>query len=186
MRRQKAMGNQCSNLPLQHGAAFSGAAGAGGRGSCRGAQGLARAAKPDPLITEVQDWNRYLGEGVPAHPYGKPVQIREACRAPRRRMADGAAVNPRSTSRRFMRSMASSRPSALAFERHHGGIADIDPAKHRLMINGLVDKPLVFTMDDLKRFPGRVQQALLPRVRGQLAAWNGRARSSTAASSPTA
>ena len=29
----------------------------------------------------------------------------------------------------------------------------MDPAKHRLMINGLVDKPLVFTMEDIKRFP---------------------------------
>ncbi len=44
-------------------------------------------------------------------------------------------------------------PNGLCFERHHGGIADVDPAKHRLMINGLVDKPLVFTIDDLKRFP---------------------------------
>ena len=44
-------------------------------------------------------------------------------------------------------------PSGLCFERHHGGIAEIDPADHRLMINGLVDKPLVFTMDDIKRMP---------------------------------
>jgi sulfane dehydrogenase subunit SoxC len=44
-------------------------------------------------------------------------------------------------------------PSGLCFERHHGGIAEIDPAQHRLMINGMVEKPLVFTMADLKRFP---------------------------------
>src|SRR5262249_56254220 len=44
-------------------------------------------------------------------------------------------------------------PSGLCFERHHSGIAEIDPQKHRLMINGLVEKPLVFTMDDLKRMP---------------------------------
>ena len=46
-------------------------------------------------------------------------------------------------------------PSGVAFERHHGGVAEIDPAKYRLMINGLVDKPLVFTLEDLKRFHGR-------------------------------
>jgi sulfane dehydrogenase subunit SoxC len=50
-------------------------------------------------------------------------------------------------------------PSGLCFERHHSGVADIDPAKHRLMINGLVDKPMVFTVDDLKRFPGRINRA---------------------------
>jgi sulfane dehydrogenase subunit SoxC len=32
-------------------------------------------------------------------------------------------------------------------------IPDIDPKQHTLMIHGLVDQPLTFTMDDLKRFP---------------------------------
>jgi sulfane dehydrogenase subunit SoxC len=32
-------------------------------------------------------------------------------------------------------------------------IPDIDPAKHTLMIDGLVDRPRTFTMADLKRFP---------------------------------
>ena len=32
-------------------------------------------------------------------------------------------------------------------------IPDIDPAKHTLMIDGLVDRPRIFTMADLKRFP---------------------------------
>ena len=44
-------------------------------------------------------------------------------------------------------------PNGLCFERHHGGAARINPIEHRLMINGLVDKPLIFTMEDLKRFP---------------------------------
>jgi sulfane dehydrogenase subunit SoxC len=44
-------------------------------------------------------------------------------------------------------------PNGLCFERHHAGIAEIEPGSHRLMINGLVDRQLVFTMADLKRFP---------------------------------
>src|SRR5207237_10090840 len=32
-------------------------------------------------------------------------------------------------------------------------LPDIDPKLHTLMIHGLVDRPLTFTMDDLKRFP---------------------------------
>ena len=44
-------------------------------------------------------------------------------------------------------------PSALHFERHHAGVPDLDPATHTLTIHGLVDRPLVFTMDELKRFP---------------------------------
>jgi sulfane dehydrogenase subunit SoxC len=44
-------------------------------------------------------------------------------------------------------------PSALHFERHHNGVPLIDPTRHRLLVHGLVDRPMVFTMDDLKRFP---------------------------------
>ncbi|MXX05193.1 MAG: sulfite dehydrogenase [Gammaproteobacteria bacterium] len=32
-------------------------------------------------------------------------------------------------------------------------VPDIDPANHRLMIHGLVDRELVFTMEELRRFP---------------------------------
>ena len=44
-------------------------------------------------------------------------------------------------------------PSALHFERHHAGVPDIDPRRHRLMIHGMADRPLMFTVEDLKRFP---------------------------------
>jgi sulfane dehydrogenase subunit SoxC len=44
-------------------------------------------------------------------------------------------------------------PSGLHFERHHAGVPAIDPDRHRLMIHGLVERPLIFTMDELLRFP---------------------------------
>jgi sulfane dehydrogenase subunit SoxC len=44
-------------------------------------------------------------------------------------------------------------PADLHFERHHAGIPTIDPAKHELLIHGLVDKPMKFTLADIKRFP---------------------------------
>ena len=44
-------------------------------------------------------------------------------------------------------------PIDLQFERHHAGVPVIDPARHTLMIHGLVDRPLVFSMDDLRAFP---------------------------------
>jgi sulfane dehydrogenase subunit SoxC len=44
-------------------------------------------------------------------------------------------------------------PNGLFFERHHAGVPTIDPAQHRLMIHGLVRRPLVLTMDDLLRLP---------------------------------
>lgn len=44
-------------------------------------------------------------------------------------------------------------PNGLHFERHHNGVPDIDPDGHLLLIDGLVDKPLTFTVDSLKRYP---------------------------------
>src|SRR6266700_104180 len=44
-------------------------------------------------------------------------------------------------------------PNGLHFERHHSGIPEIKPEAHRLLIHGLVKRPLVFTLDDLMRYP---------------------------------
>ena len=44
-------------------------------------------------------------------------------------------------------------PSDLHFQRHHGGVPLIDPQRYELLIHGMVDRPMVFTLKDLKRFP---------------------------------
>jgi sulfane dehydrogenase subunit SoxC len=51
-------------------------------------------------------------------------------------------------------SVGSITPGALHFVLSHGyDPPDIDPAEHRLLIHGMVDRPLIFTMDDLRRLP---------------------------------
>ena len=45
-------------------------------------------------------------------------------------------------------------PSGLHFLMDHvNGIPDIDPQQHRLLMHGMVERPLSFTMDELRRFP---------------------------------
>jgi sulfane dehydrogenase subunit SoxC len=44
-------------------------------------------------------------------------------------------------------------PSGLHYERHHAGIPNIDPTKHRLIIHGMVDHPMKYSLADLRRFP---------------------------------
>lgn len=112
----------------------------------------ANAAEPDPLITQVQEWNQLLGEGVDAAPYGVPSQFeKEAVR----RDVSWLTADPKSsinfTPLHELDGIIT--PNGLCFERHHGGVAEINPADHRLMVNGLVDQELVFTVEDLKRFP---------------------------------
>jgi sulfane dehydrogenase subunit SoxC len=44
-------------------------------------------------------------------------------------------------------------PSALHFVNTHFGTPTIDPRQHRLMIHGMVDRPLMFTLEELERLP---------------------------------
>ena len=52
-------------------------------------------------------------------------------------------------------------PSDLHFERHHNGVPTIDPLKYELLMHGLVDRPTVFSLADLKRFPSVSRIAFL-------------------------
>lgn len=130
---------------------FLGTAGAAGAGLAAGTA-LAQAPRPDPLITEVQDHARYLGPGVDAAPYGAPSRFEK--HVVRRNVPWLTAESVSSINFTPLHELDGIiTPSGLCFERHHSGVADIDPASHRLMIHGLVDKPLVFTMEDIKRMP---------------------------------
>ncbi|WP_368344215.1 sulfite dehydrogenase [Pelagovum sp. HNIBRBA483] len=106
----------------------------------------------EAVITEKQPWSQYLGEGVDAFPYGSPSK-HEAHVV--RRSVEWLTADPISsvnfTPLHELDGIIT--PNGLCFERHHGGIAEVEPADHRIMINGLVDKPLVFTMQDLMRYP---------------------------------
>ena len=66
--------------------------------------------------------------------------------SPRRR-------NPQSVSRPLQSLDGIITPNGLFFERYHAGRADVIPHQHRLMIHGMVERPLVLTMDDIMRFP---------------------------------
>jgi sulfane dehydrogenase subunit SoxC len=44
-------------------------------------------------------------------------------------------------------------PSDLHFERHHGGVPTIAKDQHELLVHGMVERPMVFRMADLERYP---------------------------------
>ena len=114
--------------------------------------GAARAAGPDPLITEVQPWAQGLGDGVDATPYGLPIEYEADVI---RRNVPWLTADPIS-SINFTPIHAldgTITPQGCAFERHHSGAIELRKEDYRLMINGLVDQPLVFTYADLERFP---------------------------------
>lgn len=63
-------------------------------------------------------------------------------------------------------------PTGLHFERHHNGVPQIDPAKHRLLIHGLVRQPLVFTVKELLRYPLETRQLFIECGGNSNAGWH--------------
>jgi len=62
--------------------------------------------------------------------------------------------------------------SGLHFERHHGGIPTIDPAKHVLFVHGMVNGPRKFTMADIKRYPSVTRKHFIECSGNGLTEWN--------------
>jgi sulfane dehydrogenase subunit SoxC len=87
--------------------------------------------------------------GAPLGPYGERSPFEKAVRWRRESKTPetGSSFTP------LQDSVGTLTPSALHYERHHGGIPTIDPAKHRLVIHGMVERPLSFSVADIKRLP---------------------------------
>jgi sulfane dehydrogenase subunit SoxC len=88
--------------------------------------------------------------GAPMRPYGERSPFEKVAR---RSSRPGALTGTGSTLTPLENLYGIITPSALHYERHHSGVPAIDPDKHELLLHGLVDKPLVFTMEALKRYP---------------------------------
>ena len=70
-----------------------------------------------------------------------------------RKPAAPACAASRRPARRIRISYGTITPADLHFERHHGGVPEIDPKSYSLLVHGMVERPMVFTLADLKRFP---------------------------------
>lgn len=103
------------------------------------------------LPPNVPEWMTHPGADTGTHPYGLPSPFEKDVV---RKILDEPKQYSSASSRTPLEKLNGIiTPNGLHYERHHGGIPEIDPAQHRLMVYGLVEKPLVFTMDDLRRFP---------------------------------
>ncbi|MFT4959771.1 MAG: sulfane dehydrogenase subunit SoxC [Paracoccaceae bacterium] len=106
----------------------------------------------DPLITQVQPWAQGFGDAVDAAPYGMPISYESD--VVRRNVEWLTADTISSINFTPIHALDGTiTPQGVAFERHHSGAIDLRKEDYRLMINGLVDQPLVFSYADLERFP---------------------------------
>ncbi len=127
-------------------------------GSVAGARlaGAQEGAAPDHNIPpNVPDWQRQPGREVMSPPYGLPSKFEADVI---RRDRTGGSPYPTRQAAASLTPLQDLHgvitPNGLHYERHHAGVPAIDPAEHRLIIHGLVEKPMIFTMADIMRFPG--------------------------------
>ncbi len=143
------------------GAAFEFAAGGGlltrrhllkravaGTGAVAAGLALPRGAAAE---ADIPEWATVAGER--ARGYGMPAEaeasVQRAIIEPWKDVAPAFSLS--GTPHHRLRGTIT--PSGLHFEVHHGGRPDVDPARHRLMLHGLVDRPLKFDLGALERYP---------------------------------
>jgi len=135
---------------LQAGAALAGGSAVGALG---GTEAPAQALANENLPPNVPEWMKAPGAPMGDQPYGTPSPYEK-----------GVVKNISKTLPQYLSAAGRTplqeldgiiTPNGLFYERHHGGVPAIDPAQHRLMLHGLVDRALVFTMEDIRRFPSQ-------------------------------
>ena len=129
-----------------------------------------------PLSADlVPPWTKTQGHPILTPAYGERSKYEAAVvRAPipgRVNTLTAASLTPLQDQRGIVT------PSGLVFERHHAGVPDIPPGHHRLLVHGLVERPLAFTMDDVMRFPSVSRFHFLECSGNSAGEWKGKGSS---------
>ena len=128
---------------LTQGIKVAGAALAGGA--------VAPAFAAEPIGKAFPAWATTMGK--PLSTYGQPSRFEE----PVKRYASsgyGTLAPGTGSARAPLEKLEGViTPNGLHFERSHNGVPEIDPAKHKLLIHGLVKRPLTFSLGELSRYP---------------------------------
>jgi sulfane dehydrogenase subunit SoxC len=120
---------------------------AAGAAAAAGASAVPSGVSAAPL--PVEPWMQVPGAGF--NGYGQPSKFEEKVARTWASAPGTTGTGSSRTPHQQLNGMIT--PSGLHYERSHSGIPDINPDTHRLVIHGLVNRPLVFTVDELSRYP---------------------------------
>jgi sulfane dehydrogenase subunit SoxC len=111
---------------------------------------IARAETASPPADP--EWSQSLGPGIGDRTYGQPSHFEaDVMRRNVPWLTASAESSVSFSPLQYQHGIIT--PSGLFFERYHAGRPTVDPAQHRLMIHGMVERPLLLTMKDIERFP---------------------------------
>ncbi len=105
--------------------------------------GLLAGQRALALESDPRTLGEPLGPYSERSPFEKAVRWRRESRTPE----TGSSFTP------LHDSVGTITPSALHYQRHHSGVPTIDPSTHRLVIHGMVDRPLSLSMADIRSLP---------------------------------
>jgi sulfane dehydrogenase subunit SoxC len=134
------------------GAVLGGAVVAGGLG---GSKLSAATESSENLPPNVPEWMKTPGDPMGGQLYGTPSPFEKGVV---KNIAENLPQYLSASGRTPLQDLDGIiTPNGLFYERHHAGVPTIDPAQHRLMLHGRVDKPLIFTMEDIRTESGSVR-----------------------------
>jgi sulfane dehydrogenase subunit SoxC len=108
------------------------------------------ATAPAPARTQPAPDDPSKALGGPVRPYGERSRFEQAERVKGASKTDEVGVGNATP---LHETVGIITPSALHFEVHRSGVPDIDPGRHRLLIQGMVDRPVILTMEEIRALP---------------------------------
>lgn len=113
------------------------------------AAGAEIARGDDGIGENAPEWMK--SPGRPFSAYGMPSKFQEKVQRILNSLPGRAGTGVSRTPLQLLDGTIT--PNGLHFERHHNGVPEIDPARHELMIHGMVKQPLAFSVETLMRYP---------------------------------
>jgi len=128
----------------------------------------------DENIMHHTEWGTTLGDEVNKNPYGVPsLYEHNNVRRTSPLMSSAGDMHAAISMTPLHEQKGIITPNGLHFTRTHNGVAHVDPNKFRLMIHGLVEKPIVLTLEQLKRYPSESRILFLECPSNSAAEWKG-------------
>ena len=128
----------------------------------------------DENIMHHTKWGTTLGDELNKFPYGVPSKYEHnVVRRTSSLMSSAGDMHAAVSMCPLHEIQGIIVPNGLHFTRTHNGVAHIDPNKYRLMIHGLVDKPIVLTLDELKKYPSESRIHFLECPSNGAGEWKG-------------
>ncbi|MDD5157673.1 sulfite dehydrogenase [Sulfurimonas sp.] len=128
----------------------------------------------DENIVHHTKWGTTLGDELNKHPYGIPSAYEHnVVRRTSSLMSSAGDMHAAVSMSPIHELSGIITPNGLHFTRTHNGVAHVDPNKYRLMIHGLVEKPIVLTLEQLKKYPSESRILFMECPANGAAEWKG-------------